>query len=169
MRGTDQAGRKWAIYGVLILAAFVLERCVFNRLVLWNAVPVLLPLVVSAIGFLEGSGAGAVLGLGAGFLAGLTAGEAGPVWLYPFMAIACGSTRDKALGRTFLGYLLCAGAGMLFLESSRLLWQGLFRNWDMAAMLPVAAGEAAYSLLFAPVWYAICWQVNDRLPAELRT
>lgn len=168
MRGRDQAGRKWAIYLLLLLGAFVLERCVFNRLILWNALPTLLPLLVSAIGFLEGSAAGGLLGLLAGFLTGSTTGEVGPVWLYPLMAIGCGTTRDKALGRTFLGYLLCAGAGMLFLEGSHILWRGLFKGWDMAAMLPVALGEAGCSLLFVPVWYAVCWQVNDRLPAELR-
>lgn len=168
MHRSDPARGKWMIYLFLLLLAFVLERCLFNRLPLWNAIPLLLPLLAAAIGFFEGPGAGAWLGLAAGALTGLTLGEGGPVWTYPLLALACGSTRDKALGRTFLGYLLCAVGSMLFLEGSNLLWRGLFLNWDMGAMLPVALGEGGYSLLFVPVWYVLCWRINDRLPAELR-
>ncbi len=168
IRGSNQAQNKWIAYILLILLALVLERCVFNRLPLQSAVPQLLPLLTAAIGFFEGAAPGAWLGLGAGFLSSLLTGETALLWFCPLLSIYCGSTRNKALGRTFFGYLLCAVGGMLLLEAGEILWRYLFLDWELASLLSVALAEGGYSLLFVPVWYLLCWQINDRMPGELR-
>ena len=151
----DRTGLKWWSYTALFFLLFFLERCVLNRFPLWGAVPRLAPLAVAAVGFWEGSFSGAVFSLGAGLLCALTAGTegAGLIWQYTAIGIACGTTVNKTLGRSLLGYLLCALGSLLFLEGVEVLVRLLFLNQAAEPVCRIAGGEGLYSLLFAPLVY----------------
>ena len=70
----------------------------------------LVPLTAAAVGFLEGAMPGSVFGVTAGLFSALTLGpgHARFIWCDCAIGILCGATVNKALGRTFHGYLLCA-------------------------------------------------------------
>lgn len=165
----DRTGLKWGSYAGLFFLLFFLERCVFNRLPLWGTVPLLTPLAVAAVGFWEGSFSGALFGLGAGLLCALTGGVqgAGLIWQYTAIGIACGTTVNKTLGRSLLGYLLCALGSLTFLEGLEVLVRLLFLNQAAGPVCRIAGGEGLYSLLFAPLVYPLFREVRRRFRTEM--
>ncbi|MCD8382969.1 MAG: hypothetical protein LUC30_08700 [Clostridiales bacterium] len=153
--------------GVLLLC-FFLERCVLNRLPLWGGTPLLMPLAAAAVGFLEGSGAGAICGLGAGLASALAMGSDGTalIWFDTAVGLVCGFTLDRALGRTFPGYLLCALGTMLLWEGLQAVIHILFLGDAAVTVLALAGAEGGYSLLFAPVIYLVFRLLHDRFRSE---
>lgn len=170
MSNTNRDLSKWLCYAGAFFFCFFLERCIFNAIPLWHAVPLLAPLAVAAAGFLEGAFSGAVFGLGAGFLCALTYGQgnARMIWCLTLVGMLCGATVKKALGRTFPGYLLCAVGAMGFLEGMQLLLRLLFAEGNAGAVVGTALGEAGYSLLFTPMIFWVFWLVyrHFRSPLE---
>lgn len=164
----DRSGWKWGCLSALFLLLLCLERCLLNRFPLWGAVPQLAPLVVAAVGFWEGAFSGSVFGLGAGLLCALTSGgEAAFVWQYTAIGLACGTTVDKTLGRSLLGYLLCALASLLFLEGLQVVVRVFFLNQPWATVGRIAGAEGLYSLLFAPLIYPAVRGLSRRFRPEM--
>ncbi|MCD7945612.1 MAG: hypothetical protein LUF81_03240 [Clostridiales bacterium] len=159
----------WPIRIGVLLLCFFLERCVLNRFPLWGGTPLLMPLAVASIGFLEGSGPGAVCGLGAGLASALAMGSDGTalIWFDTAIGLACGATLDKALGRTFPGYLLCALVTMLLWEGLQSVIHIFFLGDAADAVLALAGAEGGYSLIFAPVLYLVFLLLHDRFRSEL--
>lgn len=167
--GRSRAEGKWLRYAGLLLLLWFLERCVLNRLPLGGLLPWLTPLGVAALGFWEGSYVGAVWGVAAGLLTGLTGstGGAALIWQEMLIGIACGTTRNKALGRTLLGYLLCALGSLLFLEGGQILVRACFLGQELAAVCRIAGGEGLCSLAFAPLIYPAFRWVSRRFGTEM--
>lgn len=158
----------WPLRIGVLLLCFFLERCILNRFPLWGGTPLLMPLVVAAIGFLEGSGPGAVCGLGAGLAGALAMGSDGTalIWFETAVGLVCGATLDKALGRTFPGYLLCALGTMLLWEGLQAVIHILFLGDAPGAVLALAGAEGVYSLVFAPILYPVFHTLHDRFRSE---
>lgn len=165
----DRSGQKWASFSALLVLLFLLESCVCNRFPLWGAVPRLMPLAVAAVGFWEGTFAGAVFGLGGGLLCALTAGSEGGalIWQYTAIGLACGTTVNKSLGRSLLGYLLCALASLLFLEGLQVLTRVLFLHEPAEAVVRIAGAEGLYSLLYALPIYPAARGVSRKFRREM--
>jgi hypothetical protein len=169
MTNTNRTLPKWLCYSGAFLFCFFLERCVCNALPLWHAVPLLAPLTAAAVGFLEGAEEGAAFGMGAGLLCAVCcgAGNARMIWLLSLSGALCGLTLHRSLGRTLPGYLLCAVGTMGLVEMVSLLLRLGRYAAPAAAMLPIAAGEAAYSLLFAPAVYLLFSAIYRRFRPDL--
>lgn len=169
MGNSNRALPKWLTYSGAFFLFFFLERCVLNRWPLWGGTPMLAPLTAAAVGFFEGAFAGSLFGLGTGLLSALAIGpgSARLVWCYTAIGIACGATLNKALGRTFPGYLLCALGSLAFLEGGQLLIRLLFLDGEPRPVLTLAGAEGLYSLLLAPVIYLVFWAVYRRFRSEL--
>ena len=165
---SDQARSKLALYIVLTALVFVLQRWVLNRLELGGIVPQLMPFAVTAVAMLEGSRPGAWFGLGTGLVAGLMTEGASLIWFYALLGALWGGTRNKLMGGTFPGYLLCALGSILLLEGGTLLWGLAFAGEELAAMVPIALAEGGWSMAFAPLLYLPHWLIDRRIPADLR-
>lgn len=169
MGRSDRTRVKWLAYTGLFFLLFFLERCVLNRFPLWGVIPWLTPLAVTAVGFLEGAFSGSVFGLGAGLLSALAlgTGHAGLIWSYTAIGIACGTTVNKTLGRTFPGYLLCGLAALCFLEGLQAAWRIFLLGDPAEAVLRIAGAEGLFSLLFAPLLYPGFRWICGRFRSEM--
>ena len=151
----DRSKLKWASYSGLYLLLFLVESCLLSRFPLAGAIPRLTPLGVAAVGFWEGAYSGSLFGLGAGVLCALAPGGQGAalVWQYTAIGLLSGTTVDKTLGRSFLGYLLCALVTLLGLEGLEIGVRFLFFDQPLGTVAAIAGAEGLYSLLFAPLIY----------------
>ncbi|MBQ8935310.1 MAG: EamA family transporter, partial [Oscillospiraceae bacterium] len=94
-------------------------------------------------------------------------GHARFIWCDCAIGILCGATVNKALGRTFHGYLLCAAGSLGALEGLELLLRLFFDDQEAGPVLATAGGELAYSILFAPVIYLLFWGIYRRFRSDL--
>lgn len=129
----------------------------------------LVPLTVAAVGFLEGAFSGSVFGTAAGLLTALAlgGGHARLIWCDMLIGTLCGATVNKALGRTFHGYLLCAAGSVAFLEGMELLLRLVLAHGEAEPVLALAAAEGVYSFFFAPPVYLLFWCVHRRFRSDL--
>ena len=59
---------KWAVYALALLPVWLLDSCILPRFPLFGVTPMLLPLALTAVAVLEGSGAGGGFGLAVGLV-----------------------------------------------------------------------------------------------------
>lgn len=158
----------WVSYGILFAVVFFLERCVCNRFPLFGAVPLAAPVVVALAGSLEGAWFGTAFGLAAGVLCALVYQPVGAamVWACTALGLACGLTVNRTMGRTFLGCLLCALGGVVWIEAVQAVPRLLFLEQDPAAVGRIAGAEALYSALFAPLLYPVVRAIHERFGLE---
>ena len=164
MKNTNQNYPKWLCCAGAFFFCFFVQCCLCAMVPLRQTVPVLAPLAVAAMGFLEGSGEGAVFGLGAGVVcaASFGSGNARAIWLLALTGYLCGLTVHRSLGRTFPGYLLCALGTLALWEGTQAALALTIQNDAGTALLSLAAREAGYSMLFAPVIYLIYSAIHRR-------
>ncbi len=169
MTNTDRTLPKWLTYSAAFFLCFFLERCILNRFPLWGALPMLAPLTAAAVGFLEGAFPGSVFGLAAGLFSALALGpgHARLIWCNTLIGLFCGATVNKAIGRTFHGYLLCAGGSLAFLEGLELLLRLFFDDQAAGPVLSMAGAEGLYSFLFSPLVYLLFWHIYRRFRSDL--
>ncbi len=158
----------WAAYGLLFAAVFFLERCVCNRFPLLGAVPLIAPVLCALVGSLEGAWFGAAFGLAGGVLCALVYRPVGAamVWAVTAVGLASGLTVNRALGRTFLGCLLCALGAVVWIEGVQAVPRLLFLHQEAAAVGRVAGAEALCSALFAPLLYPAARAIHERFGLE---
>lgn len=146
---------KWTVYGIALLLVTVVNYYVLNHLPL-GAPPLLIPLAVAAAGILEGARAGAGFGIAAGLV--LSAAVHGsPLWVcgLSLLGWVCGLLAQYVLRRDFVGFFLMAlAAGAL-----RVLWlllSGVAGGVaPLSVLLPVAAAEQLWTLVFAGPVYGL--------------
>ena len=146
---------KWLSYGILLAVTALLQRLVLTRITVWEAVPILLPLAVSALAVLEGPVSGAGYGIAVGIVSMyVDGGGAMTVLLGCGAGVSIGLITRYVLRQGLWGHCLCC-AGLLLLH---LLWS-VGSRWitgvaPLSVLLSVGLPELLWSLLCAvPVYY----------------
>lgn len=162
MKNTNQNLPKWLCTAGAFFFCLFLECCLFSRLPVKGAVPVLVPLTAAAAGFLEGPWEGAVFGLCAGTVWAALCGQARAIWLLALIGQLCGMTLHRTLGRTFPGYLLCAAGVLALWELGQALPALALHREQGRALLAIALREGGYSLAFVPLVYLLFYAIHRR-------
>ena len=105
---------KWAVYALALLPVWLLDSCILPRFPLFGVTPMLLPLALTAVAVLEGSGAGGGFGLAVGLVWTLSypLGWGGTVLGMTLAGAAIGGVSQYVLSQSLPGCMLC-GAGLL--------------------------------------------------------
>lgn len=147
---------KWLVYGIALALVLVLNYHVLTFFP-FVAVPPLIPVMVVAVGILEGARSGAGFGMAAGVV--LSAATHGSVlWVcgLSFVGWVCGLLAQYVLRRDFVGFFLAvlAEGG---LRMAALLLVGLMQERaEMPVLLSVAVREYVWTLVFAAPVYFLC-------------
>ena len=114
---------KWAVYALALLPVWLLDSCILPRFPLFGVTPMLLPLALTAVAVLEGSGAGGGFGLAVGVLCdAVYFGTRGAMTLgLCLLCCACGAAAQYALNQGFWGCLLCSAAVLAVIDAGRIL------------------------------------------------
>ena len=147
---------KWLVYGIALALVLVLNYHVLTALPL-VAVPPLIPVMVVGVGILEGARSGAGFGMAAGVV--LSAATHGSLlWVCGLALVGwvCGLLAQYVLRRDFVGFFL-AVLGQSGIRAAILILLGL-RGGEagVGVLLPVAARECFWTLVFAVPVYFIC-------------
>ena len=112
---------KWAVYALALLPVWLLDSCILPRFPLFGVTPMLLPLALTAVAVLEGSGAGGGFGLAVGLVWTLSypLGWGGTVLGMTLAGAAIGGVSQYVLSQSLPGCMLC-GAGLLAVLDGRL-------------------------------------------------
>lgn len=158
--------KKWSAYAAALFFFLALELLVFNRFRVWGVMPVLLPLVVTAVAIFEGAANGARFGLAAGILydAALSDTTRGRyIVLLTVGGLLAGLVAEFVLSRNLLSCLACSAGMLLWLDLFRVAIRLFFRHIPLLPMLRLAAREAAYSLFFVIPVYLVVRRIYDRV------
>ena len=104
---------------------WLLDSCILPRFPLFGITPMLLPLALTAVAVLEGSGAGGGFGLAVGLVWTLSypLGWGGAVIGMTLAGAAIGSVSQYVLSQSLPGCMLC-GAGLLaVLDGLRIIYE----------------------------------------------
>ena len=164
MKNTNQNDLRWLCCAGAFFFCFFVQCCLCAMVPAGQTVPALAPLAVAAMGFLEGSGEGALFGLLAGVVcaAGFGPGHARAIWLLSLTGYLCGLTVHRSLGRTLPGYLLCALGALALWEGAEAALAMTVPGTRGTAVLSIAGREAGYSLIFAPGIYLLFSAIHRR-------
>ena len=148
---------KWAVYALALLPVWLLDSCILPRFPLFGITPMLLPLALTAVAVLEGSGAGGGFGLAVGLVWTLSypLGWGGAVIGMTLAGAAIGSVSQYVLSQSLPGGMLC-GAGLLaVLDGLRIAGALISDRGDLPALLEVAVPECLLSLAWMPLIYLL--------------
>ena len=149
--------KKWISYGIALVLTALLQGLIFSRLRLFGVIPMLLPLALTAVAVLEGSGAGGGFGLAVGLVWTLSypLGWGGAVIGMTLAGAAIGSVSQYVLSQSLPGCMLC-GAGLLaVLDGLRIAGALISDRGDLPALLEVAVPECLLSLVWMPFIYLL--------------
>ena len=153
----EQFLRKWAVYAGFLLVAHVCQSMIFSAFYIFNAHPMILPLVVSAVALFEGSVAGGGFGMAAGFLCDMSFHESTFRFLvfFTLLGVLVGRLTEKIITRGFPSYLLCGALSLVLTSAMQALPFIAFARLSIADVMPTAIAQTVCSLLFLlPVYYA---------------
>jgi hypothetical protein len=149
---------KTCAYAALAVCCYLLQACVFSRLPLAGARPLLLPAAAVGVALFEGPGTGALFGLFSGILCDSALGE--PAILFTLMLTAFG-LGVGALGRRLLrqglsSYLAAELAVSVLCALGQCLGYLLYETAPIALLIQSAALQAAYSAAVSIPLYWLC-------------
>lgn len=159
---------KWISYAVAFLLIFFFESCVFNRFPAFGAVPMLAPLVVTAVALFEGSLNGAFFGLAVGFFCSAVYYRSGLMMIpvFTIIGVGAGATRKQKIGRSLLGCAICGLGALALLELCHMASGLLFHGTPLSTLAQVALPELAYSMLFLIPIYLLIRTVYRRVRTD---
>ena len=148
-------GLKWTAYGVALTLVFILNYFVLNFFP-FVSVPLLIPMMVVAVGVLEGARPGAGFGMAAGVL--LSAATHGSVlWVCGLSLVGWvyGLLTRYVLRRDFVGFFLAA-LTVGGLRAAALLVLGLVRGTaELPVLASVALPEYLWTMIFSVPVYGL--------------
>lgn len=144
-------------YGAALALVTVVNYFVLTRLPL-PVVPVLIQMMVVAVGILEGAPSGAGFGIAAGVvLSAATHGSMLWVCVLPLAGWVCGLLAQYVLRRDFVGYLLAGLGSMLICEVLQVGSRLLAGTAELSPLLKVAAGEFVWTMVLSAPIYGLCY------------
>lgn len=156
---------KWMVYGLALLPVWWLDAYVLCRYPVFGITPILLPVAAAVVGVLEGTRGGA----GFGFAVGLIWATAYPggagirVLLMTLAGLITGAAAQYALARSLLGCVLCAAGVLAGLEGLSVLRELFFLRAELDTLLRIALPQLVWSLCWAPLIYALFYNVFRRV------
>lgn len=143
--------KTWAGYALAFLPLLVLQGLVFPRLHFPSATPLLLPLCVAMLAVREGTSAGAGYGLFVGFFAMLLGEGSSMIFLFSLLGAGIGVIFRYGLQRDFFGCFLGSILALSLLALLRMSALAIRDGASFFALLPIAASELLWSMLFFPL------------------
>lgn len=157
---------KWLAYVLALLPILVLDLFLLPWFPIFGTIPTLLPVAAVTVAVLEGPAAGAGFGLLVGVLSdALIPGTAGAMTLgLSLLGLAAGAAARYGVRQNFLGCLICSAGALTVIDLVRVIVSLLGGAAALPALLAVALPEIFWSLVFAPLIYAIFLWVFHRVP-----
>ncbi len=152
---------RWSLYAAVCLAALLLQDVLLCRVVVFGAVPDIVPCIVLMVCTMQGAEDGSIFALAAACFYYFSGSAAGPYVIPILVAIAVFLVifRQSYLKQGFLTILVCTALGMLVYELL-LFCVGLFLErtyWDRLGAFATTAG---ISLLAVPPAYPVLMSIG---------
>lgn len=142
-------------YGVYMLVVLIVQDMVLTQIRPLGVCAFIPPAAVAAVGMFEGAVPGVVFGLLMGILTDMfTPGTVVTyTLLFPLIAFAVGFVSQFFINRRFPGYMVCAGAALLFTALVQALITVVEGSWTLTAVF-TALLQTLWSLpLAAPLYF----------------
>lgn len=152
---------RWALWGVLLCAALVLQATVCNRLPVLGVFPLLMPVAVVCVAMMGSAEFGAVIGLIGGLLAYL--GGDALAFIIPALCFAgalAGGLCTSYFTRSLLPALLMAAIALLLYELPFWALRVYLGHAPAYTFVTVVLPEFGYSLLCTLPLYWLSWRVS---------
>ena len=147
---------KWTAYGIALCLVLVFNYYVLALLPL-GAVPQLIPIVVMAVGLLEGPRGGAGFGIAAGLVLAASV-HASVCWvaILSLCGWVCGLLAQYALRRDVVGFFPAVLAAEGIFCGCKVLFHWVSGTAAPGVLLQVALPEYLWTVVFAGPVYALC-------------
>lgn len=155
MTNKRQKQKKWLLYSITLVAAYILQSTVLNRFSIIGVTPMLVTCAVVCAAVFEDSGNGAVFGLCAGLLLAFTNTDKAVFYIVTLTVTgaAAGGLCSRFFTRSYLSAVLLCAAGALLCESTIWIVGGALGTLPGSAFITVVLPQAVVSALFAGLFY----------------
>lgn len=152
---------RWVLWGILLAAALVLQATVCNRLPVFGAVPVLMPVAVVCVAMMGSAESGAVVGLVGGLMAYL--GGDASAFVIPVLCFAgalSGGLCTIYFTRSLPPALLMAAIALVLCAVPTWALEWYLGHVPLSAAWEILLPELVYSLLYTLPLYWLSWRVS---------
>ena len=152
---------RWVLWGILLAAALVLQGTVCNRLPLFGAVPLLMPVAVVCVAMMGSAESGAVVGLIGGLMAYL-GGDASAfvIPLLTFAGALSGGLCTIYFTRSLLPALLLAAIALVICQVPSWALEWYLGHVPFSAAWRLLLAEFCCSLLYTLPLYWLSWRIS---------
>lgn len=160
-RKQRQSVLKWALYGLLCLAALILQDVILSELSLLGATTDLVSAAILLVCLLQGPEAGGAFALVGGMFFFFSGSSPGTfcIVLLPVFGILAAVFRQAFLRKGFSSMISCAGAALLLYELAVFLC-GLFLGYTNPGRFSAYLVTWLLSLALMPVLYPIVLSIG---------
>lgn len=150
--------RRAIVYALLLMAVFLLQSLIGNRVTLLGVKALYMPVAVVAIGLFEGGVWGGLLGLAAGYFCDLGFAENTVLFtlLFPAFGFFAGVLGKYYLHKGFVSCLALAAAALIITSGCQMFQFLFFTDTNKWAVLRTGLIQTLWSLPFTVVAYFPC-------------
>ena len=156
---------KWTVYGLGLLALWMLDAFLLPRYPIWGITPILLVPALVSVAVMEGAYAGTGFGLAVGLLweAAYAGGFGSMILFMALLGTVCGALSQYALSQSIAGCMLCTAGALFVLDGARIVRGLITSAASLGPLLRVAVPECLLTLLWTPLIYLIFRQIFRRV------
>lgn len=154
--------RRGFIYAGIFLLALLIQNLVLSHIVILNASPMIIPIIVVAVGFFESGVWGGVYGLIIGLICDITLNEPGMVMtvIFPIIGFFSGALSMFVISRRFMPFLFICTCALLITVICQMFRFIVFTETDVTYALLTAVFQTLWSLPFIFAVYYPCRSIS---------
>lgn len=154
--------RRAFIYAGIVLLALWLQNLVLSQVVILNASPMIIPIIVVAIGFFEGGIWGGVYGLVIGLVCDMTFNESGVMMtvLFPIFGFFSGALAMFVMSRRLMPFFCVCVCSLLITAICQMFRFVAFTDTDVVYAVLTGVFQVVWSLPFIFAIFYPCRTVS---------
>ena len=154
--------RRGFIYAGIVLLVLLIQNLALSQIVILNDSPMIIPIVVVAVGFFEGGVWGGVYGLVIGLVCDMTLNEPGVMMtvLFPIIGFFSGALTMFVMSRRLMPFFCVCTCALLLTAICQMFRFIVFAETDVIFAVLTGAFQTLWSLPFIFAVYYPCRTVS---------
>lgn len=154
--------RKAFIYAGIVLLVLMIQTLLLSHIAILKASPMIIPIVVVAVGFFEGGVWGGVYGLALGLICDMTLNEPGVMMtvLFPIIGFFSGALSMFVMSRRLMPFFCVCACALLMTAICQMFRFIAFTETDFVVVILTGAFQTLWSLPFIFAIFYPCRAVS---------
>lgn len=154
--------RKAFVYAAVVLITLLVQNLILSNITILGASPMIIPIVVVAVGFFESGVWGGVFGLAIGLICDMTFNEAAVMFtvLFPILGFLAGGLTMFFMSRSLTPFFFVSAAALIITALCQMFRIAVFSDTNVLYVLAVGVLQTLWSLPFIYAMFFPCRKVS---------